>query len=60
MKDALAWTAARQVIAVGSPRLIDNYHSAAELFGLTVEAHDNSALLPPALHMIARDAGLLA
>jgi len=60
MKDALAWTAARQVIAVGSPRLIDNYHIAAELFGLTVEAHDNSALLPPALHMIARDAGLLA
>lgn len=60
MKDALAWTAARQVIAVGSPRLLDNYRIAAGLFGLTFEAHDNSALLPPALHMIARDAGLIA
>ncbi|WP_162913997.1 2-dehydro-3-deoxygalactonokinase [Taklimakanibacter lacteus] len=60
MKDALAWTAARQVIAVGSPRLLDNYRAAAGLFGLAFEAHDNSALLPPALHMIARDARLMA
>jgi 2-dehydro-3-deoxygalactonokinase len=60
MKDALAWSGARQVIAVGSPRLLDNYRIAAQLFGLVFEAHDNSALLPPALHMIARDAGLMA
>ncbi len=59
MKDALAWTGARQVIAVGSPKLLDSYRIAADLFGLAFEAHDNSALLPPALHMIARDAGLI-
>jgi len=60
MKDALAWTGTRQVIAVGSPKLLENYRIGAQLFGLTFEAHDNSALLPPALHMIARDAGLMA
>ena len=60
MKDALAWSGARQVIAVGSPRLLDNYRIAAQLFGLVFEAHDNSTLLPPALHMIARGAGLMA
>lgn len=46
MKDALAWADARQVIAVGSPGLLENYRSAAQLFGLAFEAHDNSALLP--------------
>jgi 2-dehydro-3-deoxygalactonokinase len=60
MKDALAWTKAPSVIAVGSPRLLDSYRIAAQIFGLAFEAHDNSALLPPALHMIARDAGLIA
>ncbi|QIG48570.1 2-dehydro-3-deoxygalactonokinase [Nordella sp. HKS 07] len=58
MRDALAWSTARAVIAVGSPRLLENYRIAAGEFGLAFEAHDNSALLPPALHMIARDAGL--
>ncbi|TMJ42936.1 MAG: 2-dehydro-3-deoxygalactonokinase [Alphaproteobacteria bacterium] len=60
MKDALAWTGARQIIAVGSPGLLENYRRAAQSFGLVFEAHDNSALLPPALYMIARDAGLMA
>lgn len=60
MTDAVAWSKAKQVIAVGSPKLIDNYRRAAGLLGLGFEAHDNSALLPPALRMIARDAGLLA
>lgn len=58
MRDALLWTKARAVIAVGSPRLLENYRIAAADFGLAFEAHDNSALLPPALFMIARDAGL--
>lgn len=58
MRDALAWTGADAVIAVGSPRLLDNYRIAADHFGLAFEAHDNAALLPPALFMIARDAGL--
>lgn len=60
MQDALAWTGAGRVIAVGSPRLLDNYRIAAQCFGLAFEAHDNSALLPPALYMIARDSGLMA
>jgi 2-dehydro-3-deoxygalactonokinase len=60
LTDALGWSEAKQVIAVGSPKLIENYHRAADYFGLSLEAHDNSALLPPALHMIARDAGLIA
>ena len=60
MKDAMAWSGAEGVIAVGSPRLLENYRIAAQLFGLTFEAHDNSALLPPALHMIARDSGFMA
>jgi 2-dehydro-3-deoxygalactonokinase len=60
MKDALAWTGTRQVIAVGSPGLLANYRLAAQMFGLAFEAHDNAALLPPALHMIARDSGLMA
>ena len=59
LMDAVHWSGAKHVIAVGSPRLLENYHRAAGLFGLGFEAHDNSALLPPALHMIARDAGLL-
>ena len=57
--DAVAWSQARSVIAVGSPKLLENYRRAADFFGLGFEAHDNSALLPPALYMIARDAGLL-
>lgn len=60
MMDAMAWSGAKQVIAVGSPRLLDNYRRAAQFFSLGFEAHDNSALLPPALFMIARDAGLMA
>lgn len=59
MQDALAWSDTRAVIAVGSPTLLENYRIAAEIFGLAFEAHDNSALLPPALYMIARDAGLI-
>ncbi|MGE3873159.1 MAG: 2-dehydro-3-deoxygalactonokinase [Parvibaculaceae bacterium] len=58
--DAAAWSGAKSVIAVGSPKLIRNYRRAARFFGLGFEAHDNSALLPPALHMIARDSGLIA
>lgn len=60
MMDAMAWSGSKQVIAVGSPRLLENYHRAAQFFSLGFEAHDNSALLPPALFMIARDAGLIA
>lgn len=60
MRDAAAWTGTDAVIAVGSPKLLDNYRIAAEVFGLAFEAHDNAALLPPALFMIARDAGLAA
>ncbi len=59
MQDATAWSGADAVIAVGSPKLLDNYRIAAEVFGLAFEAHDNAALLPPALFMIARDAGLV-
>ncbi|HTN96003.1 MAG TPA: 2-dehydro-3-deoxygalactonokinase, partial [Nordella sp.] len=59
LQDALAWSEASSVIAVGSPKLLENYRIAAEVFGLTFEAHDNAALLPPALFMIARDAGLI-
>jgi 2-dehydro-3-deoxygalactonokinase len=60
MMDAMSWSGTQQVIAVGSPKLLENYRRAAQVFGLGFEAHDNSALLPPALHMIARDAGLMA
>lgn len=60
MMDAVAWSEAKSVIAVGSPKLLENYARAAKIFGLGFEAHDNSALLPPALHMIARDAGLIS
>ncbi|WP_119274981.1 2-dehydro-3-deoxygalactonokinase [Taklimakanibacter deserti] len=60
MTDAVAWSGAKQMIAVGSPKLLENYRRAADFFGLAFEAHDNSALLPPALHMIARDSGLVA
>jgi 2-dehydro-3-deoxygalactonokinase len=60
MTDAVDWSGARKVIAVGSPKLLENYRRAAQAFGLAFEAHDNSALLPPALHMIARAAGLMA
>jgi 2-dehydro-3-deoxygalactonokinase len=59
LMDALDWSQAKQVIAIGSPKLLENYRRAAALFGLGFEAHDNNALLPPALYMIARDAGLL-
>jgi 2-dehydro-3-deoxygalactonokinase len=59
MMDASAWSRAKNVIAVGSPKLLENYRRAATYFGLDFEAHDNSALLPPALYAIARDAGLL-
>jgi 2-dehydro-3-deoxygalactonokinase len=45
---------------VGSPKLLENYRRAAQAFALAFEAHDNSALLPPALHMIARMAGLIS
>lgn len=58
MMDAVAWSKAKNVIAVGSPKLLENYRRAAEFFGLGLAAHDNNALLPPALYMIARDAGL--
>jgi 2-dehydro-3-deoxygalactonokinase len=60
MTDAMAWSSAKEVIAVGSPKLLENYRRAADFFRLGFEAHDNAALLPPALFMIARDAGLLA
>jgi 2-dehydro-3-deoxygalactonokinase len=60
LMDALDWSGAKQVIAIGSPKLLENYRRAASLFSLGFEAHDNSALLPPALYMIARDSGLLA
>ncbi|MGE0238881.1 MAG: 2-dehydro-3-deoxygalactonokinase [Parvibaculaceae bacterium] len=60
MMDAAAWSGTREVIAVGSPKLLENYRRAAEFFGLGFEAHDNSRLLPPALHMIACDAGLIS
>ena len=59
MKDAVGWSGARSVIAIGSPKLLENYRIAAEHFGLGFEAHDNSTLLPPALYMIARNAGLM-
>jgi len=60
MLDAVAWSGAKQVIAVGSPKLLENYRHAADFFGLAFEARDNSALLPPALYMIARNSGLIA
>jgi 2-dehydro-3-deoxygalactonokinase len=60
MMDAASWSGAKQVIAVGSPKLLENYRRAAQFFGLDFEAHDNSALLPPALYMIASDAGLIS
>ncbi|MFZ5677819.1 MAG: 2-dehydro-3-deoxygalactonokinase [Pseudomonadota bacterium] len=60
LQDAAAWSGAEAVIAVGSPKLLDNYRIAADIFGLAFEAHDNAALLPPALFMIARDAALVA
>jgi 2-dehydro-3-deoxygalactonokinase len=60
MMDAMAWSRAKSVVAVGSPGLLENFRRAAEFFGLGFEAHDNSRLLPPALYMIARDAGLIA
>jgi hypothetical protein len=60
MMDAAAWSGAKSVIAVGSPKLLENYRRAAQFFGLGFEAHDNSTLLPPALYMIARDSGLIA
>jgi 2-dehydro-3-deoxygalactonokinase len=59
MSDAMAWSGTKSVIAIGSPKLLENYRIAAEHFGLGFEAHDNSALLPPALYMIARNAGLM-
>ncbi|MGE0004021.1 MAG: 2-dehydro-3-deoxygalactonokinase [Parvibaculaceae bacterium] len=60
MMDATAWSGAKSVIAVGSPKLLENYRRAAGFFRLGFEAHDNSRLLPPALYTIARDAGLMA
>jgi 2-dehydro-3-deoxygalactonokinase len=60
LMDALEWSGAKRVIVVGSPKLLENYRRAAQLFGLGFDAHDNSALLPPALYVIARDAGLLS
>jgi 2-dehydro-3-deoxygalactonokinase len=60
MMDAVTWSGAKHVIAVGSPKLLENYRSAAQFFALGFEAHDNSRLLPPALYRIARDSGLIA
>jgi 2-dehydro-3-deoxygalactonokinase len=60
LMDALDWSGAKQAVAVGSPRLLENYRRAAGILGLGFEAHDNSALLPPALYMIARDSGLIS
>jgi 2-dehydro-3-deoxygalactonokinase len=60
MMDAVAWSEAKSVIAVGSPKLLENYRRAAEFFELAFEAHDNNALLPPALYMIARNSGFIA
>jgi 2-dehydro-3-deoxygalactonokinase len=59
LMDGLAWSGTRRLIAVGSLKLLENYRRAAQFFGLAFDAHDNSRLLPPALFMIARDAGLL-
>ncbi len=59
LMDAVHWSGAKQVIAVGSPKLLENYRRAAAFLSLGFDAHDNSALLPPALYMIARDADLI-
>jgi 2-dehydro-3-deoxygalactonokinase len=60
MVDAAARSGTKSVIALGSPKLLENYRRAAQFFDLGFEAHDNNQLLPPTLYRIARDAGLMA
>ncbi len=47
------------VVCIGSAGMIARYGSAAAQLGLKLQGFDNAAILPGALHWIARQAGLL-
>ncbi|MBK8159600.1 MAG: 2-dehydro-3-deoxygalactonokinase [Rhodospirillaceae bacterium] len=60
MRDALRWTPARQVTAIGSAKLLETYARAAAYFKITLDRLESDDILPPALFGIAREAGLVA
>ncbi len=63
MRDAQHWLRAKakraNVIAIGSPAMLESYRRAASMFGLALSALDSATILPPALLEIAGRAGLL-
>jgi 2-dehydro-3-deoxygalactonokinase len=60
MRDALRWTPARHVTAIGSAKLLETYARAAAYFEITLDRLESDDILPPALFNIAREAGLVA
>lgn len=60
MRDALRWTPARQVTAIGSAKLLAAYARAAAYFKITLDRLESDDILPPALFNIACEAGLVA
>jgi 2-dehydro-3-deoxygalactonokinase len=59
--DALRFTSAeRVIIGIGSPNLLDNYRTAAELARVQLRELESGTVLPPALIALARQGGLLA
>ena len=63
LSDALQWLGrhgeAKDLVAIGAPAMLDNYHQAAALFGLELGVLDSAAVLPPVLFAIAVSAGLV-
>ena len=60
MRDALRWTPARHVTAIGSAKLLEAYARAAAYFKITLDRLESDDILPPALFNIACEAGLVA
>lgn len=60
MRDALRWTPARHVTAIGSAKLLETYARAAAYFKIALDRLESDDILPPALFNIAREAGLVA
>lgn len=61
--DGLAWLERRgqpdELVAIGTPAMLDNYRLAAEVFGRDLATLDSAVVLPPALFAIAVSAGLV-
>ncbi|MFL5259777.1 MAG: 2-dehydro-3-deoxygalactonokinase [Hyphomicrobiales bacterium] len=59
--DAMRFTGAdASLVGIGSPQLLENYRTAAELARISLQELESGRVLPPALVAIARQRGLLA